>query len=147
MPQQWQREFQVDTYTFTAGTLSGETYLEAGQELDPKMPIRQLNSGGSTLSTGVLLARSGEQTLPVATWDCTLVNAVEFTVATDPPPVIESTIESPSSNSTMDANSTAVTEEPEFLTNATDVPVEEPEVPVENEVAVQRGFPFRRRAA
>ena len=149
MPQQWQREFRVDTYTFTAGTLSGETYLEAGEELDPKVPIRQLNSGGETLSTGVLLARSGEQTLPVATWECTLVNAVEFVVETNPPTVIESVIEAPgmnNSNSTMDANSTA-TQEPEFLSNATDVPVEEPEIQNENEVAVQRGFPFRRRAA
>lgn len=151
MPQQWQREFQVDTYTFTAGTRSGETYLEPGQDLDPKVPIRQLNTAESTLSTGVLLARSGEQTLPVARWECTLVNAVAFTEKTEPPTVVESGMESPgilnnSTNSTTNSDVSS-TQEPEFLTNATDIPAEDGESQGADTVAVQRGFPFRRRAA
>ena len=148
MPQQWQREFQVDTYTFTAGTRSGETYLEPGEDLDPKLPIRQLNAGGSTLSTGVLLARTGEHTLPVARWECTLVNAVAFAEKTEPPTVIENGMELPlnSTNSTMNVDISS-TQEPEFVTNETDIPVEEPDNQAENEVVVQRGFPFRRRAA
>ena len=198
MPQQWYREFQVETYALTAGTRSGETYMEAGTDLDPKVPIRPLYTAESGLSTGVLLDANKDEAPPVVQWSCNLVNAVEFAldntpndedVPTDVPGVVESGMEalgnSTMGNSTL-GNSTLgesqAQNEGELLDCCRDrkwadflgrircadpdgdavnccrvclkselanLTSTEPTIPAEEEeeVAVQRGFPFRRRKA
>lgn len=64
LPRVWYREFHVDTYPFTAGTLSGTTYSDPGSDVNE--PIQQLTN------TAVLA------NVPVARWSCQLETPSEF---------------------------------------------------------------------
>ncbi|CAB9517109.1 Spondin-1 [Seminavis robusta] len=80
VPQMWYREVEIDTYPYTAGTLSGTTYIEAGDVLDPVEPIRQMTADTPPASSsGVLLDSTGTVIPPVARWTCTILAAVPIT--------------------------------------------------------------------
>ena len=93
IPQMWYREFYVDTYPFTTGTLSGDEYRDPGVPLDPIQNIRQFTTETEPARTNNLFVdtpaansnsnsngNAKNQILPVARWSCELLNPPEYMV-------------------------------------------------------------------
>jgi hypothetical protein len=86
----WFREFAIATYPMDAGTEVGNEYSGENVAEDPKGPITRFTIA-SPRSTGVFLTSDESDILPVARWQCTLLNT--FVEPTDP--VSPSTIDFP----------------------------------------------------
>ena len=75
IPLMWYREFSIDSYPLTAGTMSGQTYTDRGAALNPREGVRQFTATSAPASaTKVLLNPTGKAIVPVARWSCRFLN-------------------------------------------------------------------------
>jgi len=70
----WLSSFVLATYPFDAGTETGDRYQFSNPEESPQQVIEEFTVDNAR-STGVFVSRDGSTVLPVALWECTLLNS------------------------------------------------------------------------